>query len=162
MKKTQLISIVLTSLTLNWLIKWFNYELTHSQLTELPTYSTELNCLSSMNLAASYFRYCFSKSSLFAVWSHESLVCPITDSFCQLFLWMTTLSAAQLDVTFKHGYSLLQTILTYIVRDKRCIPRLFIQVRSYSGPELVYILENHTDLADLWMWSLTEQTCCWF
>ena len=46
------------------------------------------------------------------VLSHLSSLCscrvnrenPIADSFCQIFLWFITLSATQLDVTFKHDY----------------------------------------------------------
>jgi len=35
--------------------------------------------------------------------------------FCQIFFWFTTLSATQLDITFKHGCLLLQTNYTFTV-----------------------------------------------
>ena len=55
--------------------------------------------------------------------SHESWTYPISDSFCQIFLWFITLSAPQLDVIFKHGCFLLQTNLISTVRNERYILR---------------------------------------
>jgi hypothetical protein len=53
--------------------------------------------------------------SHFPVCSPESWVCPISDSFCQMFLLFVTLPSPQLDVIFKHGCFLLQTNFTFIV-----------------------------------------------
>ena len=46
------------------------------------------------------------------VCSHENRAYPISYSFCEIFFRFITLSAPQLEVTFKHGCFLLQTNFT--------------------------------------------------
>jgi hypothetical protein len=53
---------------------------------------------------------CSLKCSLFNFWSPESWAYPISDSFSQTLLWFITLSAPQLDLTFKHDCFLLKTV----------------------------------------------------
>jgi hypothetical protein len=58
---------------------------------------------------------CSVNSLTFPVYSYQSCVHPISDSFCQIFLWFVTLSSPQLEVTVKYGYFLLQINFTLIV-----------------------------------------------
>ena len=82
----------------------------------------------------------------FPVCSFESWAYTISDSFCQIFLWVITLSATQLDITFRHGCFPPQTNFTHVVLDWRYVLRVCLdssQSSHVAGLKFFYTASTH-------------------